>query len=218
MGYTKLVLDHHGHFRDVSVETFQLIGTSPQVQRINAKLIRPLAGEKALWFECMRDAEAWSSYGGNWDESLEPKMITRRWLTVAHITDEFCSGAHPEEANIPRTFDLSTGQEIKLHDWLNGQAVKPIPTTDPSENITQLTPVFRTFVIGKWKPEESECAEAVRSQDYWHIELTRTALVFTPDLAHAVQACGDNFAVPFARLAPYLSAQGKAGIAAVQSQ
>jgi hypothetical protein len=122
VGYTKLTLDPRGRF-DVHFETFALDGTDEATRRINAAVGEGLAGDPPSWFECITDSLGEGPLEGGFEESLTPRMITRRWLGVVHHWEGFCGGAHPDSSNTYRTFDLGNGREIDLHDWLNGNAV-----------------------------------------------------------------------------------------------
>jgi hypothetical protein len=215
--YKRLILDHQGHFPAVSVETFQLSGNTPPIQRINAKLHEPLSGEASEWTTCIRLAVAWGTDPGDWTETLEPKMITKHWMTVDHLAGGYCGGAHPNGDMIPRIFDLVSGREIDLHNWLTDQAVKRERFEGVKEEAKTLRPAFTKFILGAWKSDDTDCNEVVRQAEFWHIGMTHAALVFTPELPHAAQRCVDDFMVPFARLAPYLSPEGKAGIASVRA-
>ena len=74
------------------------------------------------------------------------------------------------------------------------------------------------MVLAGWKADDAECTDAIKTDEYWHAELTRTGFVFTPELPHVAQACGEDFKVPFAKLAAYLSPEGKKQIAALQAE
>ena len=213
VNYTRLILDHRGHFgEDISAETFALAGDTPAVRRINAKLREPLAGEPDGWLSCVRMAANTSPNGGENNESDTPRMVTPRWLVVMHHWDGFCGGAHPDSADTPMLFDLATGSEINVFDWFNGKAVKR-EAVEGYPPLVSLQPQFRSFVIGRWKAEDAECTDAVRTQDYWDVELTPTGFRFTPQLAHVVEACSEGFKVPFAKLQPWLNEKGKAALA-----
>ena len=67
-------------------------------------------------------------------------------------------------------------------------------------------------------PRIADCEETVRSHEYWNIGLTRDALLFTPDLPHVAQACGEEFTIPFARLRPFLTEEGAANLRALQTE
>lgn len=213
--YTRLILDHGGHFgENISVETFALAGDTPAVRRINAKLRKPLAGEPDGWLACIRMAADTSPNGADNSESYEPRLFGRRWLVVMHHWDGFCGGAHPDSSNTPMIFDLTTGAEVDVFDWFNDKAIKREPV-EGYEPLISLRPPFRSMVLGVWKADDAECTDAVRTDEYWHAELTRTGFTFTPDLPHVAQACGEDFKVPFSKLQPWLNDTGKTAIAAL---
>jgi hypothetical protein len=213
--YTRLILDHRGHFGDdISVETFALAGDTPAVRKINAKLREPLAGEPDGWLACIRMAANNSPYGAANAESYEPRLFGRRWLVVMHHWDGDCGGAHPDSSNTPMVFDLTTGAEVNVFDWFNDKAVKREPV-EGYEPLISLRPPFRSVVLGGWKADDAECTDAVRTTQYWHTEPTRTGFTFTPDLPHVAQACGEDFKVPLAKLQPWLNEKGKAAMAAL---
>jgi hypothetical protein len=214
--YTRLILDHRGRFGDsIAVESFALAGDTPATRKINAALRKPLAGEPDGWLACVRMAADASPNAADNLETYEPRLFSRRWLVVMNHWDGFCGGAHPDSSNAPMVFDLTTGAEVEVFDWFSDKAVKREPVEGYPTLVT-LQPQFRSLVLGRWKGSDADCDDAIRTQDYWHAELTRTGFTFTPDLPHVVQACGENFAVPFASLQPYLNDQGKAAIATLR--
>ncbi len=208
--YTRLILDYHGHFgKGISVETFALTGASPAIAKINAILARPLDPKRDdSWFACVRMAADSSPYGADDNELLEPTLITAKWLAINQHSDNFCGGAHPNSANDPRLFDLTSGSEINLFDWFNDKAVKREHFDGEAAPFVTLQPAFQRLVMAGWK-SDSECREAVKNENYWSVALTRSGFALTPNLAHVVQACGENFKLSFAEAAPYLNSIGK---------
>ncbi|MEO7814902.1 MAG: hypothetical protein ABIR87_05600 [Sphingomicrobium sp.] len=212
--FRQLALRIPPSFKSATVESFALIGSSPAIARINRALAKPLADPKTDegWLGCMQ--QNLGSYGndGDYDEELTPTMIGPHFLAANHHNDGSCGGAHPYAGNAARTFDLSSGAEIDLFDWLTARAIKRERYDGTSEEAKMLTPAFRTFVLTGWKAEVKDCQEAFERSDFWDIGLTRTGLGFTPSLAHVEMACTETIAVPFARLQPWLSSAGKAGV------
>lgn len=217
LAYTKLALDHRGHFPEVSIESFELDGGSDAVKRINARLREPFAEDEEGWLACIRSSTNWGPFGGDWGESMEPRMVTGKWLSVRRQWGGYCGGAHPSSSSTALLFDRTTGREVDLFDWLDSKAVKRERIQGLEDEVETLTPAFRELVLGRWKAEAEECDDVIRTQEYWSVELTRTGLIFSPDLVHVVQACGEDFTVPFARLAPYLSAEGKRQVALLRN-
>ena len=211
VAYTKLTLDDRGHFPNISVESFELPGSTAVIRTINAALKKPF--DEDSWLGCIRSAGPW---GGDHNESVEPRMISRRWMVVNHHWDGFCGGAHPDSSNVAETFDLITGREIDVRDWFNAKAIKRTRYEGDPEVFKTIQPGFRRLVIGRWKGD-GDCADTIDTEEWWNIELNRTGFVFTPNLAHAVQACEEDFKVPFANLIAYLTPEGRKNVAALQA-
>jgi len=212
--YGKLVLVIPGSFKNASVESFALQGGTPAILRVNQVLAKPLSAKTAAegWIWCMLSQLSQNGEDGYYAEELTPTMIGRRYLSANHHNDGSCGGAHPYSDNHSRTFDLSSGAEIDLNDWLTPRAIKRERYDSTSDEAKTVTPAFRKFILAGWKAEQAECREGIERADFWDIALTRTGFGFTPSLAHVEQACTETIAVPFTRLQPWLSATGKAGI------
>ena len=213
--YRKLALRIPPSFTTATVESFALIGSSPAIVRINRALAKPLTGPEKDegWLGCMQ--QNLGSYGndGDYDEEVTPTMFSPHYLAVNHHNDGSCGGAHPYADNRSRTFDLATGVEIDLNDWLTPRAIKRERYDGASAEAKTVTPAFRKLILTGWKADQAECQEAFERSEYWDIGLTRAGLGFTPSLAHVEQACTETINVPFTRLQPWLSAAGKAGMA-----
>jgi hypothetical protein len=212
VSYTRLVLDPRGRF-DASVETFGLDRASPAVRRLNEVLRKPLDGNPAEWFDCVREPLERSAFEGSFHLTLAPALITQRWLSIVQQYDLFCGGAYPDAGQFYRTFDLQSGREIDLRDWFNARAVK---REGSGEEMKTLQPEFRRFLLSGWRPESADCDEVVRDDEYWNVGLTGKGLLFSPELAHVVRACGIELTFTAARLAPFLTWEGAANLREVE--
>ncbi|WP_395612252.1 hypothetical protein [Allosphingosinicella sp.] len=216
VSYTKLSVDLRGRF-PASVTTFALDGDGEAVRRLNATLGEGVNGDPPGWLDCVRGPLENFPFQGEYNESLEPAMIARRWLSVASHYDGSCGGPHPDESSTYRTFDLATGQEVNLHDWFTPAAVKVERIEGSSDVLRSLEPAFRTFLLARWHGD-GECDEVVRTTDYWNIGLTRAGFVFSPDLPHVAQACVEEFTADFDRIRPWLKPEGAAAVAALRGE
>jgi hypothetical protein len=217
--YTRLILDHRGHFGDsVSVESFALPGSSPAIRQINAKLREPLAEGADDWRSCIIWAWNVSPHGGEFSQAIVPTMITRRWVSAKDSSGDYCGGAHPNYGEYPLTFDLVSGAAVDLHDWFDDKAMIRERHGAAREVSTTISAAFRTHLLASWKADDSECREVVREAEHWTIALTRTAFLFSPSLPHVAQACAEEFPLPFAKAAPYLNAEGRKNLAALRSE
>lgn len=218
--YTRLILDHRGHFgEDVTVETFALAEDGAAARAINAELRKALAttGDDS-WFGCIRTS--WDSGGGlgQANQTLSPHMITKRWLAAIDENGWSCGGAHPDDARTPLLFDRQTGKRVDVLKWFNAKAIKREKFEGDPDFVETLQPAFRKTILTGWMPKNPECRGPVSSQEFWTAELTRTGVVFAPDLAHVEEGCQEDFKVRFANLAPYLTAEGKKEVTALQAE
>ena len=100
---------------------------------------------------------------------------------------------------------------------MSAKAIKRTRYDGGSEVFKTVQPSFRRLVIGRWKGD-GDCADTIGTEEWWNIELNRTGFVFTPNLAHVVQACEEDFKVPFAKLTDYLTPEGRKNVAALQAE
>lgn len=207
-------------FDDIEISTFTLDRTDSGAAKVNGLLreVLPRPDGTGTWLDCMASNANAHGSDGSYSESIEPTLITRRWLAVAHSGEDYCGGAHPENYNRLRTFDLMAGTEVDPHDWFKPSAVKVETFATADEPAKTLTEPFRAEILQGWKPEDPECAGAIREQEFWSIGISRTGFVFSPSLPRVIMACGEDFAVPFAKLTPWLNAKGQAAVASIQAE
>ena len=207
-------------FDDIEISTFTLDRTDSGAATVNAILRQalPLPDGTGTWLDCMASNANAHGSDGSYSESIEPTLITRRWLAVAHSGEDYCGGAHPENYNRLRTFDLMAGTEVDPHDWFKPSAVKVESFATADEPAKTLTEPFRDEILKGWKPEDPECAGAIREQEFWSIGISRTGLVFSPSLPRVIMACGEDFTVPFPKLTPWLNSTGQAAVASIQAE
>ena len=214
VSYSRIELDHGGRF-DATVGTFALDGTGAAVGRLNTALSQSLAGNPPDWFDCLRAPLDTGPNEGDIHDNREPVMISRRWLSVNYQNDSSCGGAHPNSGLYYETYDLTTGAEVDLHGWFVPAAIRRERIEGADDELKTLLPALRSVILAGWTGE-GECGEIVRDAEYWNIGLRRDAFVFAPSLAHVVQACGEEFTVPFARVRHQLTREGAANIDALR--
>lgn len=202
-------------YNDVAIATFTLDRADGGVPKINAVLrdILPKPDGTGTWLECMAGNADAHGADGDYLESIEPVLISKRWLSAKHHNDSDCGGNHPNTSNVWRTFDLENAVEVDPHDWFKPSAVTITPYAGDDEPAKTLTNDFRAMILKGWKPADPDCKDAIARQEFWNIGIVRGALVFSPDLPRVVMACGEQFKVPFAKLKPKLNEAGKAAVA-----
>lgn len=214
--YTVLNADPGPAFEEVGLTTFALDGGNPATRRINQVLRRPIAGEPAAsdWLECLTGGLNAHGSDGDFSVEIRPTMITGRWLAATVASGTYCGGAHPNFAATSLVFDRVTGAEVSLLGWLNPQGVERRPDLGP--DVALVRPALRHAILAQAKGVEAECREAIGEAEFWDLGLARTGLSFTPDLPHVLTSCEEATVMPWASLAQFLNAAGRAGAASLR--
>ena len=177
-----------------------------------AKINAALARLDRRWAGFVKDCRA----GGKDNEASRGVEITMggpRYLAVVAHDDESCGGAHPDESRTALTYDLAAGRPV---DW--GKLLGPrLVTTTAVDNVIDGTTIglvsspelSRLYVrtlkakggedAGWWKDCDDVLADPDLRFSVWPNAKTH-ALMIEPELAHAVQACGDDAAISVATL------------------
>ncbi len=200
----------------VEISTFTLDQPGAAVARVNLllKAALPKSVAKEEWIECIAGNVNHSGMDGTFSKIVEPRLVTGRWLAADEHGEYYCGGAHPTNANIPRTFDLVEGVEVDPLDWFLRAAVHSQDLGGDYGEYKTLTPALVALILNNSPARnDDECMEATRIQESWKVGVERGALVFSPDFPRVIMACGDDYKVPFHRLQPWLNKKGKAAVA-----
>ncbi len=222
IAYTRVVADIDKAFSDSSFETFQLLGTSPAIRRINAELYKdvPKDAGHADYFQCSMDALA-QGWNGSRTSEIKPETLTPGFMVVADSESWDCGGAHPDANTSYQTWDLRKGTKIDVYGLLTGSAlartVHDKGTANEYSEITYTAP-FKAMILRAFPAADADCKDAVETTETWNARLTASGMAFTPELPHVAAGCVDDAVIPFAKLQPYLTPDGKALVAAFQAE
>lgn len=89
------------------------------------------------------------------------------------------------------------------------------------ETLDSLAGALSRYVVAKHPrnaPDDEECAEVIKTAEWWSLDLRRDGIAFIPELPRVVMACGDELVVSFRDLQPFLNATGKREVAALQAE
>jgi hypothetical protein len=211
LSYTRHVYTPPAHFAgDLALESFSIkpeqLG-DPAINQTLAALV-PMPGDTIdeEIMQCMAYAIAANGVDGSFEQSIIPKMAVGPFLTVEISSGDYCGGAHPNHDLYHVTYDRTTGAEVDIDGWFgspdaNGGVVTP--------------PELRAAAMAKWPASEdlAECREYAAEVAYWNLELTRDGISFTPSFPHALKACEEPALLTWSELAPFLDAEGRAGLA-----
>ncbi|KRA84276.1 hypothetical protein [Altererythrobacter sp. Root672] len=194
---------------DVSIETFDFVPQRPGDKAILEVLAADLPRETVEddFMECLAGSIASLGIDGDYSLSVKPTLVNKAFLVAEQESGSFCGGAHPNYYTIVHTFDRQSGEEVDLFGWIGDERIDGEDSVIPD--------ALRDLVMANWPKDEdaSECREYVAEASYWSIGLAGGGLVFRPDLPHVATPCIVPVLVEWSALAPFLDAEGRAGLA-----
>ena len=212
VAYTKLIVNT-GADLDVTLETFALDASTPAAARINAVLAKslPKAGKPGDYVYCLTGAAGSMGGDGVYTDTLEPVLISKRWMATEDDTENACGGAHPDEETDYHLYDMTSGAAVEPWSWFTADGVTH---SSDSPDTPEVGPKLRKMLVARWT-RKGDCKDVLDGNDFWDIHPTRTGLAFWPQLPHVVAACSQDVTIPYAALAPLLNAKGKVAIASI---
>lgn len=196
------------------VRTFAL----PEEQRgdaaINRALHKVLPGDDPTHdlYDCIGSNVAQNGVDGDWEEVVEPELISREWVATIDAVSLYCGGMHPDTSQERHIYDRRSGKEVDPATFLKSGAYKlyDFGSDEPrlKAPVQYLAKPLRDVVRDRWPKENEECAISLDDGGI-DIGLVRTGMVFKPDVPHVAAPCGESITVPWAELAPFLSDKGR---------
>ena len=207
--YTKHVYRPPPHFaEEVTIESFGYPAQQPGDAEINTILTAGHLprGLDAHFLECIGGAISSVGADGFFEEKLAPTMISRDFLTVEESSGTYCGGAHPSYYVVDHTFDRQSGEELDLFDWIGAPS--------SADEVSLISEPLRALAVARWPADaEEECRQLAEETEYWSLGLAEEGLIFRPDFPQVATACEEPVTVEWQALAPFLDAEGRAGLA-----
>lgn len=185
--------------------TIELLAPGAPVAAINQQLRAVLPRNKAAladYFEQRRNFLG--MYGTMMEDELhvEPSYWSQRHVTISFYRWAAGMGRNGI-SNDFRTWDLQTGKEVDVWSWFGSKS--PAGTSDMSALPARLKALlFKDVVL------DQECKDDYQGHGYYHLSLTDTGVRFWEEAWGS--GCEQDFNLPYARLAPFLTPQGKAAL------
>ena len=178
-------------------QAFELKGNSEAARQINDFTLRWLQSQAINAFSCKVNG------GEEWESDLTANKVIGNYLLVdENEPDNTCGGPHGNAFHAMHLFDLGTGQTVDTYSWLNGGKASV-----DSGALRKLIEKLNT---------REDCGDM--GYDIGAPFPNAAGLVFPTSYATAGRACNENIEVAYAKLAPYLSPEGKAYVKALKRQ
>lgn len=155
---------------------------------------------------------------------VDPLFWNDRWISLAKNVSGDCGGAHPFSDVARSNWDLSTGNPINLWAWFRASkrpdASRKHGQNDSSdEALEELYQLIADRAVKSrldFNPKEAEqdqnCLDTLQTSREYQVTFGTKGLVFSHNFPHASQACNDDIEIPYRRLLPFLTSEGKGHI------
>lgn len=222
------------HYRVLSasnteVSSIELIGTSEAITALNTLLANELRVSLSDYYKCPTSGENISGKRGksktrNYVSSILPLFWNDQWISIISSTYGDCGGAHPFSSYSYSTWNLSTGKELNLWQWIkNSKKVGGSPEHDNyyfnysarkrlNTMITKKAVKQRLAVYPNEASEENNCLDSIQSNSEYQIRLGKSGFIFTQTFPFYAQACTDDIEITYSELAPFLTKSGKEAV------
>ncbi|WP_242673589.1 hypothetical protein [Aquitalea sp. USM4] len=107
------------------IRLFRVVDGYPQasLQRINQLLAERQWQEVASYFDCQLGGAR--TAGADFEQTVTPRLLGSKLLSVSIFTSYYCGGAHPDFADNPLTLEVASGKPLQLEDLLWAGKGKP---------------------------------------------------------------------------------------------
>ncbi len=191
-------------FRELSIEirnqsfgigTIELLEEGPHIAALN-KGLRAEIDDGEL-YGCRRLTLSQFGDGGEYNVSMAIRLWTKRWFTVAVNVNAYCGGAYPSHHTEYRVWNLATGKRVDPSTWIKGQG------RETPEALKKIQIAASSASIG--------CDNTPSIDEGLYLQtLEADGFVFPVILPHVVQNCEENIVIPYGKMLPFLTDEGKA--------
>jgi hypothetical protein len=197
----------HGHLATPDAEAFAPPASMPHAARLERLARRWLEEQAVFAFDCAMGSGVSRPLG----RSLLPVEWNARFLVLQDsLPDTYCGGAHGSFATSYITWSIEAGRTVDTWRWLAGGRAA---LESRGRGAEVAPPSALDALLAKLHPgnlKDDPCSEVVQHMSLGTPRGSAGGLVFPTDFAHALRACGEDIVVPWATVAPFLSAEGRA--------
>lgn len=194
----------------------------PHAAQINASTRAWFAAQIAGYYDC-----AFSNFDRkpdtSYSETSEIDLLAPPWLVTRESYSAFCGGAHPASGTSYTVWSLDTGKTVEPWDFIKNShwdfINKVYHCSNASECQRMPPPDLKAILAERFKHDgagDGDCDGALDAWPGYILHPEKDGLVFSTNFAFVSYACNDDIKLPWKTLAPFLTAQGKAAMRALQ--
>lgn len=180
-------------------ETIELFSMDPAIDKLNTQLKPDLSTEAIdAYFQQRREFLGRVGYPAVDERHTEPKYWDSNFITIEFylwVAGEGRRGI----SNEYRTWNLRTGEEVDLWNWIEG-----------SSSNANLPPKLKEYLYRDITEESPDCSNGYRGEGIFTLTLGKTGLNIDEDAWG--DGCEKMFFIPYQELGPFLSPTGKQAV------
>ncbi|WP_338524263.1 RCC1 domain-containing protein [Pseudomonas batumici] len=210
-----------GYARKISVmngkiSSVELMESTNGAIAFNRKMRAGLSEKLIDAFNCPSHTQL----AGEYSDEIKIEWRAGAWIVLQESYTIDCGGAHGSDGLIFRTWNLKSGREVQPWQWVatmgtDEKCAYLDCTHQPPDKLNDLILAAATRNKGG-----DECAESVndyRKSGFYQVRPYAGGLIFTTDFPHVIRACDEDIAIPWAKVAPFLSPEGKKAMLSIRS-
>jgi Regulator of chromosome condensation (RCC1) repeat len=196
-----------------AINGVEIPGDRNRVPRLGRMMRDWLHGNIGEYYECQTDPTPHRNAKNpvpDFSKEMTPVFWNERLLVLRETYSSYCGGAHPSGGiGSYVVWDSTEDKPLEPWGWIRGSKGKYGSYVAPAE----LNALIHSIYV---KGRDDECAEVIRSTEYYLVYPGKAGMVFSPSLPHVVRACADDIEVPYAKLRPHLTPKGTAIMKSLQ--
>lgn len=194
-----------------SLNALRLRGEGTGIQRVNGLLQKDLAGNVSSHLSCVAGSLATGRLEDPWGEELDQQAVF--WagdvLSVQTSYGGYCGGAHPYHGQSYQTYDTSTGKAIPIANWLDTAYRKKVDLESTLGKMIKSKLLGGKKSPGDLPADERECAEEALTNPAYITAIEKQGIGFGFPFPYAMSPCEMNYVIPWTKMRPFLSEEGK---------
>jgi len=199
-----------------SVTGLRLIGDGKTVADINGVLMDRFKSKLDEAISCITTGR-WrrgEDHGYEYESKMSMIAWNKAFVVIGESESQYCGGIHPLNGSGATTYNLQTGKEEDVSQWLIDRYRKNIPKDSPLGKI--IMELYSQEMEDS--AEADECAGSVElSGEY--VWPASEGITFQPSTSsYAESSCTNDVNVPYESMSRYLSPLGKTNAQAFQSR
>jgi len=194
-------------------EGLRLLGNGKALADINRELMKKFTSRLKDGMDCIATGRMQKGEDHGYEYEYDMSIIAwnREFVVVGESLSAYCGGMHPEVWSGGTTYNLKTGKQEEVSQWLVDKYRKVIPKDSVLGKV--IFEIYRRKDVRIFSTsgasDSNVCPASIEfsGDGIWP---TPTGMAFQPTAPYNREACIVDIIVLFNKLSPYLSPQGQA--------